>query len=82
MQKTGLETRERANVLLRMSFQTPVQVLQNAAVNGMTDRISGISGPLIMGAAPKTGTKYNGVQLNRKFIQENTKSAAEELDDL
>lgn len=82
IQKTGLQKRENANITLRLSFQTPVQVIQDAAVNGLIDHISGISGPLIMGTNPKIGTTYNGISVNEEFIQNNVKTLDTILEDL
>lgn len=82
IQKTGLQKREMANITLRLSFQTPVQVIQDAAINGMTDRIGGISGPLIMGSVPRVGTTYNLICVDEKFIKENTTSMESVLEDL
>ncbi len=82
IQKTGLQKRENANITLRLSFQTAIQVIQDAAIHGLVDKISGISGPLVMGTNPNIGTTYNSVVVNQQFIQENIKSLesiAEEL---
>ena len=82
IQKTGLQKRENANITLRFSFQTAIQVIQDAAIHGLVDKISGISGPLVMGTNPNIGTTYNSVVVNQQFIQENMKSLesiAEEL---
>ncbi len=82
IQKTGLQKREMANITLRLSFQTPVQVIQDAAINGLIDRIGGVSGPLVMGTNPNIGTTYNQIVVNEQFIQENTKNIEEMLDEL
>jgi DNA-directed RNA polymerase II subunit RPB1 len=82
IQKTGLQKREMANITLRLSFQTPVQVIQDAAVNGLIDRIGGISGPLILGTVPRCGTTYNLLTVNREFIKNNVKTLDDVLDDL
>jgi DNA-directed RNA polymerase beta' subunit len=82
IQKTGLEQREMANVTLRLSFQTPVQIIQDAAINSMTDRISGISGNLIMGAMSVMGTTYNSVAVNEEFVKQNTSTIDNVLEEL
>jgi len=82
IQKTGLQKREMANITLRLSFQTSVQVIQSAAIDGLTDRIHGISGPLIMGISPNVGTTYNSMQVNEEFIKANVKSIENVLDEL
>ncbi len=82
IQKTGLQLREMSNVTLRLSFQTAVQVVQDAAINGLIDRIHGISGPLVMGASPYAGTNFNKLIVNEDFVKKNTKTITEQLDEL
>jgi len=82
IQKTGLQKREMANISLRLSFQNPVQVIQDSAINGLIDRVSGVSGPLIMGTNPNIGTTYNSLYVNEDFIKENVKSIDNILEDL
>lgn len=82
IQKTGLQKRENANITLRLSFQTAIQVIQDAAVHGLVDHISGISGPLIMGTNPNIGTTYNKIIVNRQFIEENAKNVESVIEDL
>jgi len=82
IQKTGLQRRENANITLRVSFQTAIQVIQDAAVNGLVDKIGGISGPLVMGTTPNMGTTYNKVVVNRDFVEEQAASVDAALEDL
>jgi DNA-directed RNA polymerase beta' subunit len=82
IQKTGLQKRENANVTLRLSFQTAIQVIQDAAIHGLVDHISGISGPLVMGTNPNIGTTYNQIVVNRQFIEENAKTLETIAEDL
>ena len=69
IQKTGLSKRESANVLLRVSDRFPLQVLEEAAINNMTDNIKGLSGPLMIGSTPNIGTLYNDILLDEQFIE-------------
>lgn len=82
IQKTGLQKRENANITLRISFQTVIQVIQDSAIHGLVDKISGISGPLILGTNPNIGTTYNQVVVNEEFLRENAKSISKVIDDL
>jgi DNA-directed RNA polymerase beta' subunit len=66
--RTGLQKREMSNITLRLSFQSPIQVVENAAVDGLVNNISGISGPLILGTSPNIGTSYNKILINENFI--------------
>lgn len=69
IQKTGLQIREMANVCLRLSFQSPVQVIESAAINGMIDQINSISAPLICGQSPNIGSTFNNVGINESFVE-------------
>jgi len=71
IQNTGLQKRENSNITLRISFQTVVQVIQEAAIHGHTDKISGISGPIMMGTNPDIGTTYNKVLIDEEFLKQN-----------
>lgn len=82
IQRVGLQKREMANVTLRLSFQTPVQVIQEAAINGMVDRITGISGPLIMGSNIQCGTAYNQIIVDKQMIEEHSRASAAAYEDL
>lgn len=82
IQRSGIAKRERGNVCLRMAFGSPVQVLVEAAAQGLVSKITGVSAPLIVGSQPKTGTRYNQVCVNEQFIRENSKSLANVEDEL
>jgi DNA-directed RNA polymerase II subunit RPB1 len=79
IQKSGMNKRD-MDPCLRMAFQSPNQVIEEAAVYGLVSKINGLSAPLIVGAAPKVGTAYNGVVVNEKFVKEhaNTMDAVED----
>ena len=79
--RTGLQKREMNNVTLRLSFQSPIQVIENAATDGLIDKIGGISGPLILGSAPNIGTTYNKVILSENFINNYDKTLSKKVDD-
>jgi len=81
IQKTGLQIREMSNVSLRLSFQSPIQVIENAATDSLVDKISGISGPLIVGMSPSIGTSYNAVLVNEDFIKDNVKNLSQKIED-
>ncbi len=69
IQKSGLAIREKENVPLRMSFQSPLDVLKTAGLENARTKVTGISGPIILGQVSKVGTIYNDVVLNQEFIQ-------------
>jgi DNA-directed RNA polymerase beta' subunit len=81
IQRTGLQARELSNVSLRLSFQSPIQVIENAAVNGLVDTIGGVSAPLIFGQGFRAGTTYNNVSINEGFVEEYYKNLNASIDD-
>lgn len=81
IQRTGLQKREMNNVTLRLSFQSPIQVIENAATDGLIDKITGISGPLILGTSPNIGTTYNKIVVNENFINEYNKNLSKNIED-
>jgi DNA-directed RNA polymerase II subunit RPB1 len=81
IQRTGLQKREMNNVTLRLSFQSPIQVIENAATDGLIDKIGGISGPLILGTAPNIGTTYNKLVVNEAFVSDYNKKLSKTIDD-
>ena len=82
IERPGLSARESNNVLLRMSLASPVQVVEEAAIRGMTDVISGMAASLMVGQTPKIGTAYNESVLNERFVEQHTVDVADVLDDL
>lgn len=82
IQKTGLQKREPSNVTLRLSFQSPIQVIEQSAIQGTKDYINGISGPLIMGMAPRIGTTYNRLMVDREAIKKKKEKIGDDIDDL
>lgn len=82
IQKSGLQKREMSNVTLRLSFQMPIQVLVDAALNGLTDKLTGLSPNLIVGSVPSIGTTYNTLCVNEEFIKAQDELNQEQFDDL
>ena len=82
IQRTGISIRENSNILLRSSFQYPVQTIEDAAENGIENKIYGISSSLSVGVPPKIGTTYSKVIVNQEFIKLNEKTLDQKLDEL
>ncbi len=82
IQRSGLGQRELNNVLLRASFGSPIQVLQNAAINNQTDTIQGMSGPMCLGMTPRFGTTFNNVIIDHDHVKRMTKSNAELISEI
>lgn len=80
--RAGIEKREAHNLLLRMSNQAPIQTLEEAAANAMTDNIEGVSAPIMVGRSPYVGSLYNTFYIDEEFIHENVQSIDDTLDQL
>lgn len=82
IEKGGVNIRELSNVLLRIGFSSPLQTLEQAAVDTMVDNVSGLTGCLLTGNTPRYGTNYNQLYVDGKFVKENTVTADSYLDAL
>jgi hypothetical protein len=80
--KSGLEKREAHNVLLRTSYSFMNQVMRSAAVNSRKGKIYGMSAPLMIGRAPYVGSTYNQIAIDHDFVEKNTKTISNVIDDL
>lgn len=77
IQRSGLGQRELNNVLLRASFGSPIQVIQQAAINNQTDHINGMSAPLVVGTIPQFGTTFNDIMIDPISVNELSVSDAQ-----
>lgn len=82
IEKTGLNKRENANVMLKMSTSSPIQIIEDATVRGMTDKLEGVSARLMIGQTPKIGSNYNDIVMDEVFIREHATSINARLDEL
>lgn len=82
IERTGNGKREAESILLRVSTASPVQVLEEAAKNNITDNLSGISSHLMLGGVPRVGSTYNQVIINEDFIKSRLTNVNNVLDDL
>jgi DNA-directed RNA polymerase beta' subunit len=80
--RSGLSTRESSNVMLRIGFASPIQMLEEAGINAMEDNIQGITAPILIGTTPRLGTNYNTFHVNVDVIRDNMQSADDALDQL
>lgn len=71
-----------SSIMLRISDSSPIAVIEEAAINGLSDDLSGISGPLMLGREPRVGSLYNSFRLDEKYIKQNTKNINNVLDDI
>lgn len=83
LERSGIDQRERNNVLLRMGMSAPAQVLQDAVVHNLSiPRIYGHVPPLLMGSAPIMGTIYNKFEVDEELIQATLSNIEAEVDTL
>jgi DNA-directed RNA polymerase beta' subunit len=82
LNRSGMEAREKENVLLRVGFQYPIQNLEEAAINGFVSKVNGITAKLMVGSTPKIGTLYNDVIVNERFVQENQRKLWTNIEDI
>lgn len=74
IETSGLKARSPTSVLMQAGSSSPVQVFENAAINGIKDEISGLTAPLMIGGVPKIGTNYGRLIVNEPFVREHIKS--------
>jgi DNA-directed RNA polymerase beta' subunit len=74
IERAGLGQREANNVLLRMAYGAPIQVVTDATFNNVRNKIYGIVAPQMIGSTPKIGTLYNECIVNTEFVKANTRS--------
>jgi len=77
--RKGLKLRNYNSAYLRMSFQGPIQVIENAAINNVKEKVNGLSANLMLGQRPNVGTGYNKIIVNRDFVN-NYISQNEDID--
>lgn len=81
--KSGIEKREKNNILLNLAFSHPIQGLEAAAINAYESPCNvGLSAPLMVGSMPKFGSSYNKIVINEDFIQNNALNINTQLSDL
>lgn len=79
IRKTGLGIREKSNVLLRLAFQAPTEIIRKAAIEEAHSKVTGITGPFIHGQIPEVGSCYNELRLNRDMVRKHAKKYQERL---
>lgn len=82
IERGGLSVREPNNVLLRMAYGAPIQVVTDATFNNTRSKVYGIAAPQMLGSTPQIGTLYNKCVVNASFVKSNTQSVDSVLDGL
>ncbi|MDE2589315.1 MAG: hypothetical protein KGL95_06580, partial [Patescibacteria group bacterium] len=82
LEKSGLQIREKNNVLLRAALMDPVGQFKEAAVRGVTNPNYGVASSLMLGTVPEIGSAYCDVAINEDFIKQNLKSVSSVVDEL
>lgn len=72
IEKSGIEQREKNNVLLHISNSHIIQYLEKAAINNITSSTTvGLSPSLMVGSTPSLCSNYNDVIIDETFLKEN-----------
>ncbi len=82
IERGGLSYREHANILLRMAYGAPIQVVTDAVFASAKSHIYGIAAPLLLGSIPQIGSVYNELVVDEDFVRANTESVDNVLDAL
>jgi DNA-directed RNA polymerase II subunit RPB1 len=82
IERPGLTRREGKNVMLRLSTASPIQVIEDAALRNMTDRITGVSSQLMIGQSPLFGSAYNTILINEEFVRRHNANVNDLLSEL
>ncbi len=82
VERSGLGAREHNNVLLRMAYGAPIQVVTDATLAGAKCRVYGIAAPQLLGSVPQVGSIYNSLTVDEEFVRKNVKSVDSILDEL
>jgi DNA-directed RNA polymerase beta' subunit len=82
IERSGLNTRDKNNIGLRLGYAAPVPTLSEASSEGLKSPIEGPSSAMIMGTVPFIGTIYNAVQVDPEVIQRHIKSSEQVLAEL
>jgi DNA-directed RNA polymerase beta' subunit len=81
--KSGIEHREKNNILLSLANSHPLQGLESASINSSTASCdSGLSQSLMVGQIPKFCSNFNKIALNESFIQQFVNDIGSQIDDL
>lgn len=68
-----------SSVMLRISDASPIAVIEEAAANGYSDNLSGVSAPIMLGKSPNIGDLYNTFKLDEDFVSEHVKNLSDVL---
>lgn len=62
-----------SSILLRISDASPIAVIEESAINGYVDDLSGVSAPILVGKNPNVGDLYNSFKLDENFVASRVK---------
>jgi DNA-directed RNA polymerase beta' subunit len=82
IERGGLSHREASNILLRIGFSSPIQTLEEAALNSSEDSVTGVTAPLLLGSVPRVGTLYNKFIMDGEFISKNVRKPDDWIEEL
>jgi DNA-directed RNA polymerase beta' subunit len=71
-----------ASIMLRISDASPIAVIEESALNAVTDNLTGVSPPIMVGKNPQIGDLYNHFQLDEEMVAEKIKNLDDMLKEL
>lgn len=80
--KSGIDIREKKNLLLGISTSHVLAGLENGAINSIKSQTKTLSPSLMVGKMPKQSSNYNKIIINEKFIKNNVINMESVLDNL
>lgn len=82
VERGGLGQREPNNVLLRMAYGAPVQVVTDAALACTRSKVYGVAAPQLLGSTPMVGSLWNSLVVDEEFVAANARSVDSVLDSI
>jgi DNA-directed RNA polymerase II subunit RPB1 len=71
-----------ASIMLRISDASPIAVIEESALNAVTDNLTGVSPPIMVGKNPQVGDLYNHFKLDEELVASKIKNLDDILEDL
>jgi DNA-directed RNA polymerase beta' subunit len=82
LERGGLGLREHSNVLLRMSFGAPLQVLTDATLANVRSKVYGVAATQVLGGTPQIGSAWNDLVVDEEYVRGNVVTVDRLLDQL
>ena len=75
---TGIDrygsAKRETSIMQRISDSNPISVLEEASINGLSDKLTNVSANIMMGQNPEIGDLYSSFIIDSEFVDSNTKN--------